>query len=88
MYNNKQMTENQVSQRLSYISENKTGVKLSTSSIFKIIVSDYFNNTKDTIDEQKFFLKRLSLIRGTKLSTLVDYYIYKKDDDTSSIKSE
>ena len=88
MYNNKQMSENQVSQRLSYISENKTGVKLSTSSIFKIIVSDYFNNTKDTIDEQKFFLKRLSLIRGTKLSTLVDYYIYKKDDDTSSIKSE
>ena len=89
MYHDKQMTENQVSQRLSYVSEHSSlAVKLSTSSIFKIIVSDYFNNTKDTIDEQKRFLKRFSLIRGTKLSTLVDYYIYKKDDDTSSIKSE
>ena len=28
------------------------------------------------------------LAKSTKLSTLVDYYIYKKDDDTSSIKSE
>ena len=88
-YHNAQMTENQLSQRLAYVSESSDlGVKLSTSSIFKIIVSNYFNNTKDSIDEQKKYLKQFSQIRGTKLATLVDYYIYKQDDDTSSIKSE
>jgi len=64
----------------SYNSELK--IKLSTASVFKIILCDYFNNTNDTLEQQRKLLEYYSNIRKTKYDDLLQYYIYKKDTES------
>jgi len=84
MYNGLPQNQNQLSQRLAYVSINNPliRVKLSTASVFKIILSYYFNNTNDTLEQQRNVLEYYSNIRKTKYEDLLQYYIYKKDNQT------
>jgi hypothetical protein len=67
------LTENQVSQKLAYISEKNLGVKISTSTVFKILACDAVKN--NSIDEARKLLFNYSKIRGTNLSTIIEYYV-------------
>ena len=87
IYNGVPQSQNQLSQRLAYVSyNNELKIKLSTASVFKIILCDYFNNTNDTLEQQRNLLEYYSNIRKTKYDDLLQYYVYKKD--TESIISD
>jgi len=70
------LTEQQVSSRLSYISEGMIGVKLSTSSIFKILVSNIVVGCGGDIKEITDRLKEIGELRGATLKILLNYYVY------------
>jgi len=71
-------TENQVSHRLSYISCSRLGIKLSTTSVFKILCNNVVkNNDTKTATE---LLKIYGKIRGTNLNKNIQNY-YKADSN-------
>jgi hypothetical protein len=70
-------TENQLSQRLAYISDKLIGIKLSTSSIVKILISSFVNNKSNTTEIITEFLKDVSERRGTSFNVLLSSYVYK-----------
>jgi|APGre2960657444_1045066.scaffolds.fasta_scaffold31657_1 hypothetical protein len=70
------LTEQQVSARLSYVSEGMIGVKLSTSSIFKILVSNVVDSCGGDIKRITERLKEIGALRGTSLKILLNYYVY------------
>jgi len=74
-------TENQLSQRLAYISDKLIGIKLSTSSIVKILISSFVNNKNNTTQDITEFLKDISQRRGTSLTVLLSSYVYKTSTD-------
>jgi len=83
IYNGVPQSQNQLSQRLAYVSYNsELKIKLSTASVFKIILCDYFNNTNDTLEQQRKLLEYYSNIRKTKYDDLLQYYVYKKDTES------
>jgi hypothetical protein len=67
------MSENQVSHKLAYVSSKYLPVKISTSTIFKIIVCDIVKNNSN--DEARKLLTHFGKIRGTNISQIIDYYI-------------
>ncbi len=73
----KAMTPAETSNRLSYVTQKYSGLKLSTSSIFKIVLSNFKG---DDMKEYTDFLVEMGRIRGTDPKTLIDYYIHKKKD--------
>ena len=79
------LTENQVSHRLAYISHKLLGVKLSTTSVFKILCNDVVKN--NDIPTATQMLKEYGKVRGTNIGTIIDHYINgdtNKDDDNNS----
>lgn len=67
------LTENQVSQKLSYISEKNIGVKISTSTVFKILACDAVKN--NSTDKAREILSTFSKLRGTNMATVIEYYV-------------
>lgn len=67
-------TNDTLSLRLANVSNKFIGVKLSTSSIFKILLADKQGNTKDITD----YIIDMSKIRPTDPSTIIQNYVYKK----------
>jgi len=84
----KQMTENQVSHRLALVSGKNLPVKISTSTIFKILACDAVKN--NTTNEARKILTKYGKIRGTDISNIIEYYINGKaiHDDNKSDKSD
>jgi hypothetical protein len=80
IYKDKPQTQNDLSQRLSYVSQKLINVKLSTSSIFKIVLNDIVSNDKLTQDQKIELIKNNGRTRGTDYKTLINYYIFKKID--------
>ena len=88
-------TENQVSHRLSYISCSRLGIKLSTTSVFKILCNNVVkNNDTKTATE---LLKIYGKIRGTNLNTIIQNYFNadsnkqdsnKQDDNLSELSND
>ena len=60
--------------KLATTTENVIGIRLGTSSIFKIVCNYVVQNYKD--NERIDMLKYHGNIRGTSLKILIDYYIY------------
>lgn len=69
-------TDNQdVSKRLGYLTKKIAGVSLGPAAVVKIMLSDApFKDLAEAAD----FLKEMSRIRGTSLSTLQDVYLHSK----------
>jgi len=74
--NGKPYTNQALSSRLTFISEKYIGIALSSSSIFKIVLSNF----KGTIKQTRDFITMKSLERGTNPQTILDNYIYDKVD--------
>lgn len=72
------MTTYEVANRLSYISQKYIGKKLSTSSIFKIVLANFKGNDMKDYDDYKI---KMGKIRGTAPENISTYYIYKKVSD-------
>jgi len=83
IYKDKQQTPNDLSQRLSYISNKIINVKLSTSSIFKIVLCNVMKQYTDP-NTQKQLIKEYGSIRGTEYDTLINYYVFNKNCNISS----
>lgn len=84
IYKDKPQTQNDLSQRLSYVSNKFIKTKLSTSSIFKIVLNDIVNNQKLSQQQKIDLIKDKGQIRGTDYKTLINYYIFKKTENLSS----
>jgi len=69
----KPMTENQVSHRLALVSGKYLQVKISTSSIFKILACDVVKNNSN--DEARKLLTHYGNIRGTNITQIIEYYV-------------
>ena len=84
----KPMTENQVSHRLALVSGKYLPVKISTSTIFKILACDAVKS--NTTDETRKILTKYGATRGTDITNIIDYYINGKaiNDDNKSDKSD
>lgn len=80
IYKNKPQSQNDISQRLSYVSNKLIHVKLSTSSIFKILLNEVKNRKIDT-QEKVNIITELGKIRGTDFTTLNNYYVFGKIDN-------
>jgi hypothetical protein len=86
------LTENQVSHRLAHISNtilpqintknDVSGIKLSTSLIFKILACDAVKNNSN--DEARKILTHYGNIRGTKINEIIAYYVNGKAIDNMS----
>ena len=87
IYKNKQQTQNDLSQRLSYISNKYINVKLSTSSIFKIVLCNVMKIYNDP-NTQKQLIKEYGEIRGTEYDTLINYYVFNKNCSIDSSNEE
>tara|TARA_R100000541_G_C1883932_1_gene82699 strand:+ start:9 stop:971 length:963 start_codon:yes stop_codon:yes gene_type:complete len=75
IYKDKPQTQNELSQRLSYVSNRLINTKLSTSSIFKIVLNHIINNEPN--DQKKIdMIKNKGMIRGTDYTTLINYYVF------------
>tara|TARA_R110000868_G_scaffold281933_1_gene542155 strand:+ start:139 stop:1128 length:990 start_codon:yes stop_codon:yes gene_type:complete len=79
IYKDKPQSQNDISQRLSYVSNKLINVKLSTSSIFKIILNEVRNRNIDN-QEKVDIITELGKIRGTDFTTLNNYYVFGKID--------
>ena len=88
IYKDRPQTENDLSQRLSYVSNKLIKHKLSTSSIFKIVISHYKNTTNDSIEDQKEYFKKQGQTRGTSIEGLINFYIYNKKDQVIDTSEE
>jgi len=71
------MNHSETSNRLSYVTEKYSGHKLSTSSIFKIMLANF--KGKD-MKEYTDYINKVGAIRGTDPKTLINYYVYNKKD--------
>ena len=81
------LTDNQVSHRLAFVSGKYLPVKISTSTIFKILACDVVKN--NSTDEARKILTLYGKIRGTDISQIIDYYINGKAiDNMSDISNE
>jgi hypothetical protein len=81
------LTDNQVSHRLAFVSGKYLPVKISTSTIFKILACDVVKNNSN--DEARKILTRYGKIRGTDISQIIDYYVNGKAiDNMSDISNE
>ena len=81
------LTDNQVSHRLAFVSGKYLPVKISTSTIFKILACDVVKNNSN--DEARKLLTHYGKIRGTDISQIIDYYINGKAiDNMSDISNE
>lgn len=81
------LTDNQVSHRLAFVSGKYLPVKISTSTIFKILACDVVKN--NSTDEARKILTHYGKIRGTDISQIIDYYINGKAiDNMSDISNE
>ena len=81
------LTDNQVSHRLAFVSGKYLPVKISTSTIFKILACDVVKNNSN--DEARKLLSQYGKIRGTDISQIIDYYINGKAiDNMSDISNE
>ena len=81
------LTDNQVSHRLAFVSGKYLPVKISTSTIFKILACDVVKNNSN--DEARKILTHYGKIRGTDISQIIDYYINGKAiDNMSDISNE
>ena len=87
IYKDKQQTQNDLSQRLSYISNKYINVKLSTSSIFKIVLCNVMKIYNDP-NTQKQLIKEYGEIRGTEYDTLINYYVFNKNCSIDSSNEE
>jgi hypothetical protein len=82
----KQMTENQVSHRLALVSGKYLPVKISTSTIFKILACDVVKNNSN--DEARKILTHYGKIRGTNITQIIDYYVNGNSIDNVSVISD
>jgi hypothetical protein len=81
------LTDNQVSHRLAFVSGKYLPVKISTSTIFKILACDVLKNNSN--DEARKILTHYGRIRGTDITQIIDYYINGKAiDNMSDISNE
>ena len=71
--NDEPMTENQVSHRLALVSGKNLPVKISTSTIFKILACDVVKNNSN--DEARKILFHYGEIRGTNINQIIEYYV-------------
>ena len=71
--NDEPMTENQVSHRLALVSGKNLPVKISTSTIFKILACDVVKNNSN--DEARKLLFHYGEIRGTNINQIIEYYV-------------
>ena len=71
--NDDPMTENQVSHRLALVSGKFLPVKISTSTIFKILACDVVKNNSN--DEARKLLSYYGEIRGTNINQIIEYYV-------------
>ena len=76
------LTDNQVSHRLAFVSGKYLPVKISTSTIFKILACDVVKNNSN--DEARKILTHYGKIRGTDISQIIDYYVNGKAIDNMS----
>jgi len=85
----KPMTENQVSHRLAFVSGKYLPVKISTSTIFKILACDVVKNNSN--DEARKLLTHYGKIRGTNITQIIEYYVNGNkiiQDDMSDISND
>jgi hypothetical protein len=81
------LTDNQVSHRLAFVSGKYLPVKISTSTIFKILACDVVKN--NSTDEARKLLTYYGKIRGTNITQIIDYYVNGKAiDNMSDISNE
>ena len=81
------LTDNQVSHRLAFVSGKYLPVKISTSTIFKILACDIVKN--NSTDEARKLLTYYGKIRGTNITQIIDYYVNGKAiDNMSDISNE
>jgi len=76
------LTDNQVSHRLAFVSGKYLPVKISTSTIFKILACDVVKNNSN--DEARKILTLYGKIRGTDISQIIEYYVNGKAIDNMS----
>ena len=83
------LTDNQVSHRLAFVSGKYLPVKISTSTIFKILACDVVKNNSN--DEARKLLTHYGKIRGTNITQIIDYYVNGNkiiQDDMSDTSNE
>jgi len=78
IYKDKQQTQNDLSQRLSYLSNKFINIKLSTSSIFKIVLCNIMKQYTDK-NTQIQLITEYSKTRGTSTENLIKYYVYNEN---------
>ena len=87
--NDDPMTENQVSHRLALVSGKFLPVKISTSTIFKILACDVVKNNSN--DEARKLLSHYGKIRGTNINQIIEYYVNGNkiiQDDKSDVSDD
>lgn len=83
------LTDNQVSHRLALVSGKNLAVKISTSTIFKILACDVVKNNSN--DEARKLLTHYGKIRGTNITQIIEYYVNGNkiiQDNMSDISNE
>ena len=83
------LTDNQVSHRLAFVSGKYLPVKISTSTIFKILACDVVKNNSN--DEARKLLTHYGKIRGTNITQIIEYYVNGNkiiQDNMSDISNE
>ena len=80
----KQFTGSDLSSHLGYISRKYLDVKLTTSSIFKMVIANYKGGPADMLE----FIEEKGRERGTSVNTLINFYVYKKNVDVDDSDSE
>ena len=83
------LTDNQVSHRLALVSGKNLPVKISTSTIFKILACDVVKNNSN--DEARKLLTHYGKIRGTNITQIIEYYVNGNkiiQDNMSDISNE
>ena len=74
-------TGSDLSAHLGYISRKYLDVKLTTASIFKIIIANFKGNPGEMLD----FIEEKGDQRGTNTTTLINFYVYKKNEDLGEL---
>ena len=76
---NTEMSSNQLTTQLNKFSNKYIGVKLSTGSIFKSVISSWINQQPRSETEIKLYLRDIGNIRGTDPKTISEAYVLTSD---------
>lgn len=79
-----QFTGSDLSSHLGYISRDYLQVKLTTASIFKMVIANYEGGPADMLD----FIEEKGKERGTSVNTLINFYVYKKNVDLDNVDTD